>query len=267
LSKFDESRNSHRIVANSADKFSRCLCRISGSLRNANCGALRLGLRGYNSLMEIQTAGYLDAIEHLPEGTTLIIQQFSWDDYETLLQLLDRPNLRTAYDCGRLEIVSPLPEHEEYSVFIDALVRILSEELKVKVQSYGSATWKRRSLAKGVEPDACYYVANASRVSGKRKFDLEVDPPPDIVVEIDITNESLSKFPIYAALSVPEIWHYSGGIMRFFKLTGDIYNEVSKSRFFAGLRPTMLADALEQSKTTDQTTALQAFRQRLQSNS
>jgi Uma2 family endonuclease len=221
-----------------------------------------VGLHSYNALMGIQTAEYLDAIEHLPEGATLVFQEFGWDDYERLVDVLDKPNRRVAYDCGKLEIVSPLPEHEEFAELVTDLVRILSDELDLKVQTYGRATWKRRSLKKGAEADACFYVANAGRVSGKRKFDLEVDPPPDIVVEVDITNESLSKFPIYAALSVPEIWHYARGTMRFFKLSGDAYGEVSESQFFAGLRPSMLAAALEQSKTEDQTTALRAFRQR-----
>jgi Uma2 family endonuclease len=219
------------------------------------------GARGYNVPM-VQTTDCLQAIAHLPKGAALVLHQFSWDDYETLVQVLDRRNLRIAYDSGRLEIVSPLPEHEECSDLINALVRILSDELGVKVQSYGRATWKRRSLTKGVEADACYYVVNASRVSGKQKFDLDVDPPPDIIVEIDITNESLVKFPIYAALGVPEIWHYDNTRMRFFKLTGDTYGEVATSQFFEGLKPEMLSDALEESQADDQTTALRAFRER-----
>ena len=112
-----------------------------------------------------------------------------------------------------------------------------------------------------MEPDCCYYVANALRVIGKRKFDLETDPPPDIVVEIDITNESLSKFPIYAALSVPEIWRYDSKKIQFYELAGNKYREVSESRFFPGLRPTMLAAALEESKTIGQDAALNSFRQ------
>jgi Uma2 family endonuclease len=217
--------------------------------------------RGYNAFM-VQTTDCLEAIAHLPEGAALVLHQFSWEDYEKLVQVLDRRNLRTAYDSGRLEIVSPLPEHEEYADLINALVRILSDELDVKVQSYGRATWKRPSLTKGVEADASYYVVNAGLVSGKKKFDLDVDPPPDIIVEIDITNESLGKFPIYAALAVPEIWHYDSKRMQFFRLTGDTYSKAAASQFFAGLKPEMLSRALEQSNAGDQTTALRAFRER-----
>ena len=218
--------------------------------------------------MSTRAADYLDAIEHLPEGATLVIRQVSWDDYERLLaDMLERPGLRISYDCGNLEIMSPLPEHEEYGRFIDALVRILAEELDQNVQSYGSATWKRQKLAKGAEPDCCYYVKNADRVIGKRKFDLESDPPPDIVVEIDVTNESLSKFSIYAALSVPEIWRYDGNKNQFYEFTSAGYREIPASRFFPQLTPAMLTAALEQSKSAGQTAALRAFRQRLQGRS
>jgi Uma2 family endonuclease len=212
--------------------------------------------------MSARTAEYLNAIEHLPEGATLVIQQFTWNDYESLLEdLRDRPHLRVSYDQGKLEIMSPLPEHEEYGRFIDDLVRAFAQAHKIKVQNYGAATWKKQRLGKGVEPDCCYYVANAIRVIGKRKFDLEIDPPPDIVVEIDITNESLSKFPIYVALSVPEIWRYDSKKIQFYELAGDTYREVPERRFFPGLIPAMLAAALEQGKKDGQDAALDSFRQ------
>ena len=214
------------------------------------------------SLVGTQTAGYLDAIERLPEGATLVIHQATWEEYERLIEdLRDRPHLRVSYDSGALEIMSPLPEHEEYASFIEDVVRLLSEELDLTLEKRGRATWRRRQLAKGVEPDACFYVARADRIIGKRQIDLERDPPPDVVVEIDVTNESLSKFPIYAALAVPEIWRYDSQRVRFYELAGDGYREMPESRFFAGLTPTALGAALERSKTEGQTVALRAFRQ------
>ena len=142
---------------------------------------------------------------------------------------------------------------------------MLSEELGLKLEGRGSATWKRPSLARGVEPGSCYYVASADRIIGKRRIDLESDPPPDIAVEIDVTNESVSKFSIYAALAVPEIWRYDGTTLQFYVLAGDGYRQIPESRFFRGLTPAMLAEGLEQSKTDGQTAAVRAFRSALQS--
>ena len=217
--------------------------------------------------MSTRTTGYLDAIEHLPEGATLVFHQVSWNDYEGLVEDVSqsqRPHMRISYDHGRLEIMSPKPEHDKYARFIDRLVQILCEELDLKVESFGSATWKKRRLARGAEPDACYYVAGAERIIGKHRIDQETDPAPDIVVEIDITNESLSKFPIYAALGVPEIWRYDEQRVEIFALTGESYVEVSSSHFFTGLTGSMLAESLELSKTQGQTEALKIFRQQIQ---
>lgn len=100
-------------------------------------------------------------------------------------------------------------------------MQVLSEELGIPLETRGSATWKRRSIRKGTEPDTCFYVANAASVIGKRSIVLDTDPPPDVAVEIDVTNESLSRFPIYAALGVPEIWRYDGRSACFYELAGD----------------------------------------------
>jgi Uma2 family endonuclease len=41
---------------------------------------------------------------------------------------------------------------------------------------------------------------------------MEIDPPPDLLIEIDVTNDSLDKFPLYAALGVPEVWRYEDNL-------------------------------------------------------
>ena len=146
----------------------------------------------------------LAAAEQLPDGATLIVPEFSWDDYEGLLSRLgDRPGLRVSYDRGRLEIVSPSPRHERYARVIDSLLLEFCTSRGLTIEMFGQATWKKRELAKGVEADACYYVRNAAAVIGKKDFSLESVPPvppPDIAVEIDLTSQSRGKLPIYAAI-------------------------------------------------------------------
>ena len=139
-------------------------------------------------------------------------------------------------------------------------------KLNIPVEPRGSTTWRRRKLDKGAEPDTCFYVTNANRIIGKRKLDLKSDPPPDVIVEIDATNESLNKFPIYAAFGVPEIWRYDGTHVHMYELRHDLkYLDISHSRFFSTLTATILAEALESSKTLGHTEALKAFRHQLRS--
>jgi Uma2 family endonuclease len=100
--------------------------------------------------MSTQTAGYREAVDHLPPGATLVFQQVPWADYEQLLQdLVDRPGVRVSYDRGRLEIMSPLPEHEEYKDSIYSLARVYAETIGIELETRGSATWKRSSIQKG----------------------------------------------------------------------------------------------------------------------
>jgi Uma2 family endonuclease len=217
--------------------------------------------------MNLQATGeILRAAEHLPHGAMLVIPQVDWEDYERLIEdLAEGPHLRVNYDCGRLEIVSPLPEHGQYADFLNDLVRAYADDQDMELEKRGTATWRRKALQKGAEADACYYVQNAERIIGQRTIDLESDPPPDIVVEIDITRNSLLKFPIYVALCVPEIWTYDGKTVQFYALGGDQYAQISESRFFPGLTGQMLAEAIEDSKTRGQKTALDTFRKRIQS--
>jgi len=218
--------------------------------------------------MSTEIVDYIDAIAHLPAGATLRLPSVSWEEYETLLSdLTDWPSMRVSYDDGKLEIMSPLPEHEEYKEFVYSLARIISQESNITLETRGSATFKQKRLAKGAEPDTCFYVQNAQRIIGQRTIDLEVDPPPDVVVEIDLTSESLSKFKIYAAFGVPEIWRYDGERAYIYQLVDQVYVEVRASLAFSSLTANALTEFIAQSKTQGQTAALAAFRQWWRSHS
>ena len=68
----------------------------------------------------------------------------------------------------------------------------------------GSFTLKRRNVKRGLEPDRCYYTRNAAAVRGKRKIDLQKDPPPDLALEIEVSRRLLDRIEIYKELRVPE---------------------------------------------------------------
>jgi Uma2 family endonuclease len=216
-----------------------------------------------NPFMNATIADFSAAVDHLPEGATLLVRDVLWEDYEALLEAIaERPGIRVTYDRGKLEIMSPLPDHEECKRFIERMVDALGDHLDLNLEPRGSATWKRERDARGTEPDTCYYVANAERIIGKRKIDLSIDPPPDIAVEIDATNESLAKLPIYATLRVPEIWRYEVRNNRFhmYELHGQDYVEMSSSRSFPVMTASAFAEFIEHSKTRGQKAAMAAFR-------
>jgi Uma2 family endonuclease len=212
--------------------------------------------------MSAYTPDYLEAIEHLPDGAMLRLEDISWDEYEQLLdQLAEWRGMRVSYDRGRVEIMSPSFQHEKFIAFISGVGRVLAEEMDLTVEAAGATTYKQESLLKGSEGDESFYVQNATAIIGKRQIDLDIDPPPDVVVEVDITNESLSKFPIYAAFLVPEIWRYDGKQARIYHLVNQTSVERDESLSFPVLTAQAMTEFLEQSKTQGQTAALAAFRQ------
>src|SRR5206468_4924994 len=161
-----------------------------------------------------------------------------------------------AYDRGTLEIMSPTTKHERYNRTIALLVEILAEELGIDVVSLGSSTFKRGDLERGFEPDSCFYIKNAERIIDKDELDLTVDPPPDLVIEVDITSGSLPKFPIYGQLGVTEIWRYDGRRLYIYQLVGDSYAESECSAAFSWLTSGVLTDLLEKGKTLKRTALL-----------
>ncbi len=211
--------------------------------------------------MSVQTVSYVEAIAHIPPGATLRIPAVEWEDYAQLLAELGNDyHGRISYDNGRLEIMSPLPVHEEFANMVLWISREITRALGVKLETRGSMTIRSVRQRKGAEPDTCFYVQNAIRIIGKRDLDFDVDPPPDIVVEIDVTNESQAKFPIYAALGVPEIWRYDGHTASFYTLVNAAYIVTASSRVFSFLPSTLLAQWIEHSKTDGQDATLDTVR-------
>jgi len=157
---------------------------------------------------------------------SVVLHSISWATYESLLKdLADCSAPRVTYDRGELEIMSPTPEHELINDAVRLLVNIVAEELNVEVRGLGSTTFRRKDFRRGFEPDACFYIANVERIIGKTRLDLKIDPPPDLIIEVDITSPSLDKFPLFAQLGVPEVWRYAGAKLTIYQLADGIYVE------------------------------------------
>ena len=203
----------------------------------------------------------IDAVDHMPVGSTLVVNDFSWDEYEALMhEFEERSNPRFSYDSGRLEVMSPSPVHDEYETLIEIFVREFCDFRGLDLQSYGHATWKLKSAEKGAEADCCYYIQNARKVIGKRRIPLESNPPPDIVVEVDVTKSSIRKLRIYAGLGVPEVWRFDGKAFQFYELRDGSYGELPDSKRLPGFGQLPLGEMIALGTTEGQMPAMKAFR-------
>lgn len=194
-------------------------------------------------------------------GTGILLTDISWKEYETYLEdFAERSGWRLAYNEGKLEIMPPTYNHEKYSYSFAEFVRAYCDKFDLNLEGAGSTTFRRELLKKGVEPDECFYIQNAEKVIGKDFTEEKEYPVPDVAVEIDITTESLDKFPIYAALKVPEIWMFDGKELTFFELDNEEYHQISNSLAMPFLSSKKLIEFFELSKKKGQTFALKSFR-------
>jgi Uma2 family endonuclease len=170
----------------------------------------------------------------------VVFKNISWQGYQQLLGILgEGRSSRLTFvgvaspveNRGILEITMPLEEHEFSGRSIELLVRILVVELGLKIKTMGSTTLTRSDLECGAEPDNAYYIQNQPLVAG-RNVDLATDPPPDLVVEVDITHTDINKPSLYASMGVPEFWRYDGREWRIYQLQGNEYLEVDRSPTF-----------------------------------
>jgi Uma2 family endonuclease len=196
-----------------------------------------------------------------PAEQRTVLHNISWQTFEALLKETgeDRGS-RFAYDCGPLEIMTPLYEHENPKIQFGRFIWVLAEELEIEIKSAGSTTLKRRIANRGIEPDNCYYIQNEPAFRGRQEFDLETAPPPDLAIEIDISSSSVDKFGIYSALGVLELWRYNGRVFKFYKLVEEEYIECEFSRVFLIVSVTDMSRLIAQSKTTGEIALLKSFR-------
>jgi Uma2 family endonuclease len=194
-----------------------------------------------------------------PPEQIVQLSGISWQTYETLLAEIGDRQIRLTYNRGNLEIMVPSPEHERFKTIMGRFVETLAEELDVRIEPLGSTTFKRPELS-GAEPDKCFYIQNLSAVKGKKRIDLNQDPPPDLVVVIDITSRSENSWQVYADLGVPEVWIYNGSRLRINRLENGEYVECEISLAFPSLPILEIVRFLEQAETMDYLELVKAFR-------
>lgn len=189
----------------------------------------------------------------------VVIRGLSWEAYLQILDVLPQSRgSRLTYDDGILEITVPLEDHEFPSRLIERFIATLVELMGMRMKTMGSTTMNYPQLKKGAEPDNAYYIQNQALVKG-RNVDFSKDPPPDLVVEVDITHTDIAKNQFYASLGVAEFWRFNGKVWRIYQLQEEVYVEVEVSPTFPQVPKEQLYGFLEKAKE-DEIEAVQSLR-------
>jgi Uma2 family endonuclease len=191
----------------------------------------------------------------------VVFHGVTWDDYEAMLRIVGNRPIRVTYDCGEMEVMSPTWRHNNGSYLLGWMVDILVVELDIPCEPADAVTLNRPDLEKGVEPDKLYYFRdNAPRIRGKRHIHMNIDPPPDLVIESELTSSSVPRLPIFAALGIPEVWRLEEDELHFLQLQPEgTYQPKDHSLAFPVFS---LADAsrfLDEGQVSDKTAWIRSF--------
>jgi Uma2 family endonuclease len=181
-------------------------------------------------------------------------------DYQKLMDALAEHKLRHTYARGTLEMMAPRKDHEWIAELLGRMIDAMAFALDIPIQSVGSTTLTPALGEGGLQPDKAYYVANERRVRGKERYDPDKDAPPDLVVEVDVTNTVIPRLPVYGRIGVPEIWRHAEGEVSFYGLAeGGQYQPMAHSAAFPFLTPADVARFLSRRLETDENSVVREF--------
>lgn len=180
----------------------------------------------------------------------VVLRCVSWDTYERLLADDEERRIpRMTYDQGVLELVTPSLPHERDALTIARIVDIVTAMLGIPVVNAGGTTYRRKNLKRGFEPDASFYIQSEERVRGRDEIDLIIDPPPDVVLEMEMSRSAINKLRLFASMGIPEVWRCDGRRVTILIRDGDTYQESPESLALPVLTHEVLERFLAASRT------------------
>lgn len=196
--------------------------------------------------------------------TRMVLENVSWETFVALADGRRGSVPRMTYSEGVLEMMSPKRKHENIGRLIGRMVEAYSEIKGIEILSVASVTVKRSDLKKAYEADESYYVTSIDQVLAKEELDFEVDPAPDLVVEVELTSSAIEKMELFAAMQVREVWRHDGTSVQFYRWLNGRYNLIPTSVELPGLDAALINRFLEQRLEAGETTFIRAFRREIQ---
>jgi Uma2 family endonuclease len=191
-----------------------------------------------------------------------VLDNVTWQQYEEIGKALEnRAGLRITYDQGTLELMTTSRIHEIYKTRLGRILETLCEEFNLPMEPAGNMTFKRQDLARGLEPDQCYWISHESQVRGQLEWNPASDPPPDLVIEIEISRGAQDRMSIYAALGVPEVWRFDGeSLVACLLQSGGSYKQADRSPTFPAVPLMELIRFFTPSAEVDYLSGIREFR-------
>jgi Uma2 family endonuclease len=196
-----------------------------------------------------------------PAEQHYVVYNVDWDTYVTISDKLGERNIRLNYDGVNLEFMSTSLEHERAKKRLACLLEIVALEMGIDMLPGGSMTCRHQDLERGFEPDECNWIEHEAQMRGCDHMDLTRDPPPDLMLEVEISRSFIDRLALAARLGVPEVWRWDGETLRVMSLGSDgQYREDERSRALPFFPVAELVRFLKLETAQSETQLLRAFR-------
>lgn len=199
----------------------------------------------------------------LPAESRTLVENVRWETYVALSKDRRGSVPRMTYDRGAMELMSPRKEHEKIKTLLGRMVAAYAEVREIDIESVASTTFQRQDLDRGFEADEAFYIEHAEEVRSKEELDLTIDPPPDLVIEVEITSPAIKKLNVFAAMGVPEVWRHDGEQLRVFRLLNDDYHEQNMSSALPSFPITLAQALISQRRHRGEVSLLKEFRSQI----
>jgi Uma2 family endonuclease len=171
-----------------------------------------------------------------------------WDSYLAISDALDdHCGVRLIYNEGRLTLLGTTRRHEWLAESLGYLVLAVAARLHIDCEPAGKATYRQCKKEAGAEGDRTFHFsANAKRMQGMENYDFEVDPPPDLAIEVEVSHPADDAIGAWGRLGVPEVWRFEAAAFTctfWNRRDDDTYEQVLRSKFLPALNP---SDVVEQ---------------------
>jgi Uma2 family endonuclease len=192
-----------------------------------------------------------------------------WEGYEALLKIQgEKSRPQIIYLNGDAYLVSPSNLHERLADRLGTFVRVIVEELDIPCEPTRETTFHRSDMEVGVQPDDSFYLANYRPIAakdGKEDIFLDVDPPPDLVIEVVHTHPATQAVEVLRRLRVPEVWVCKkDGLSFLIRKKNGRYVEAERSMSFPFLTATEVFDWVDRPGMASMTQRIKEVRRWVQ---
>jgi len=184
----------------------------------------------------------------------LDIHGVPWVRYVAISEAIpEGKNPRIIYVDGRLTFVTTSRRHDFWSECLGDLVKAVAAGTGIGYAIGGRSTFRREDQEGGVEGDETFYLGENARIMrGSIDVDLATQPPPDLAIEVELSNPADQAMLAWDRIGVPEVWRFrvkTGTLTFWIRQPGGGYHQSGQS---LGLPMLSLEDIASQLKFAEE---------------